>query len=104
MGKWESKKTKLYVCEKDGKQKLFSATALKEVEGWEKLFNYKMSSGKKEWHTKSYAEEHKGECIELVNRYFHISELDIRWDIIKPSCVLNYSHINLLIFRGDLYV
>lgn len=69
MGKWESKKTKLYVCEKDGEQKSFSAASLKEVEGWEKLFNYKMSSGKKEWHTKSYAEEHKDECIELVNRY-----------------------------------
>ncbi|MDO4509689.1 MAG: MobQ family relaxase [Lachnospiraceae bacterium] len=69
MGKWESKKTKLYVCEKDGEQKLFSAASLKEVEGWEKLFNYKMSSGKKEWHTKTYAEEHKDECIELVNRY-----------------------------------
>ena len=69
MGKWEAKKTKLYVCEKDGEQRLFAATSLKEVEGWEKLFNYKMSSGKKEWHTKSYAEEHKDECIELVNRY-----------------------------------
>lgn len=69
MGKWEAKKTKLYVCERDGEQKLFSAASLKEVEGWEKLFNYKMSSGKKEWHTKSYAEEHKNECIELVNRY-----------------------------------
>ena len=69
MGKWEAKKTKLYVCERDGEQKLFSAASLKEVEGWEKLFNYKMSSGKKEWHTKSYAEEHKDECIGLVNRY-----------------------------------
>lgn len=69
MGKWEAKKTKLYICEKDGERKLFSAASLKEVEGWEKLFNYKMSSGKKEWHTKSYAEEHRDECIELVNRY-----------------------------------
>lgn len=69
MGKWEAKKTKIYVCERDGEQKLLSAASLKEVEGWEKLFNYKMSSGKKEWHTKSYAEEHKDECIELVNRY-----------------------------------
>ncbi len=68
-GKWEAKKQKLYVCEKDGRQRLFTSTELKQQEGWEKLYNYKSLDGQKTWHTKSYAEEHPDECMEQVNRY-----------------------------------
>lgn len=68
-GKWEAKKKKLYVCEKDGERQVLSAAQIKKIDGCEKLFNYKMSSGRNEWHTKSYAMEHKDECIALINRY-----------------------------------
>lgn len=68
-GNWEPKTQKLYVCEKDGEQKLFSARQLKAEEGWEKIFHYEGVDGKKSWHTKSYAETHPEECAKLINRY-----------------------------------
>ena len=68
-GKWEAKKQKLYVCEKDGRQKSFSSQTLKENPGWEKLYNYQSPSGNKAWHTKSYVEDHPEENLTLVNRY-----------------------------------
>ncbi len=68
-GKWESKKQKLYVCEKNGKQKLFTSADFKNADGWEKLYNYKSVDGHKSWHTKSYAEKHPDECAEQVTRY-----------------------------------
>lgn len=68
-GNWESKKQKLYVCEKDGIQKLFSAKELKDVSGWEKLYHYENENGIQSWHTKSYAEQHPEECKKLLNRY-----------------------------------
>jgi len=68
-GNWETKKQKLYVCEKAGEQKLFTANELKLAEGWEKLFHYESESGAKSWHTKSYATQHPEECAKLLNRY-----------------------------------
>lgn len=68
-GKWEAKKQKLYVCEKDGEQRSFTSQELKENPGWEKLYSYQGASGKKAWHTKSYVEEHPEEGLSLVNRY-----------------------------------
>lgn len=68
-GKWAAKKTKLYICEKDGVQQTFTAEELKKHKGWEKLYQYKLSNGKTEFHTKSYAEAHPNECVEQVNRY-----------------------------------
>ncbi len=68
-GKWAAKKQKLYVCEKDGRQKKFTSQELKENPGWEKIYNYKDSDGKKAWHTRSYVEMHSEENFTLVNRY-----------------------------------
>lgn len=68
-GNWEVKKQKLYVCEKDGVQKLFSAKELKEAPGWEKLYHYEDGNGIQSWHTKSYAGQHPEECMKLLNRY-----------------------------------
>ena len=68
-GKWETKKQKLYVCEKDGEQRNFTSQELKENPGWKKLYNYQDPSGKKSWHTKSYVEEHPEKELALVNRY-----------------------------------
>ena len=68
-GDFAPKIQKLYVCEKAGVQKSFSAPEYKQVEGWEKLYNYESMSGKKSWHTKSYALEHPEECYKQVNRY-----------------------------------
>ena len=64
-GKWENKKQKLYVCEKDGQRKSFAAGEIKT--GWEKLYSYIDETGKKYWYTKSYASEHPE--LSLVNRY-----------------------------------
>ena len=68
-GKWEAKRHKIYICEKDGKEGKFTAEELKQNPGWEKLYNYTDASGKKSWHTKSYAESHPKEGLSLVNRY-----------------------------------
>ena len=68
-GKWEPKKQKLYICEKDGITKNFSPQELKENPGWEKLYNYINPEGKKAWLTKSYVEAHPEKSLELVNRY-----------------------------------
>ncbi len=57
-GKWEPKKQKTYVCEKNGELREFTAEELKTAKGWEKLFAYKTENGKKEWHTKCYAKDH----------------------------------------------
>lgn len=68
-GKWEAKRQKIYVCEKDGQKRKFTAEQLKQNPGWEKLYNYIGASGKKSWHTKTYAEKHPEEGLTLVNRY-----------------------------------
>ncbi len=68
-GKWEAKKQKLYVCERDGVRQNFSSEELKKNPGWEKLYNYKNAKGKKDWFTKSYVEAHPEKELELVNRY-----------------------------------
>ncbi len=68
-GKWEAKKMKLYVCEKDGVTRSFSAEEMKKNPGWEKLYNYKDAKGQKAWYTKSYVEKHPEKGLELVNRY-----------------------------------
>jgi len=68
-GKWEAKRQKIYVCEKDGQEGRFTAEQLKQNQGWEKLYNYTDSDGKKSWHTKSYVDEHPEEGLVLVNRY-----------------------------------
>ena len=69
-GQWETKKQKMYICEKDGLQKQFSATELKHAEdGWEKLYYYKNQDGKKSWHTKTYVVTHPEEGLTQVNRY-----------------------------------
>jgi len=46
-GKWESKKQKVYICEKDGVQRRFTPAELKNASGWEKQYNYVDQSGKK---------------------------------------------------------
>ena len=66
-GKWESKKQKLYVCEKDGQREAFTPEELKASPGWEKLYSYADNKGRKSWHTRSYVAEHPE--LTLVNKY-----------------------------------
>lgn len=65
-GKWESKKQKLYICEKDGQKRSFSAQELKDNPGWEKLYSF-TDGKKKSWYTKSYAAAHPE--LKQVNKY-----------------------------------
>lgn len=68
-GKWSAKKTKLYVCVKDGIEQSFSSEDLKNNSDWEKQYRYINNSGKKVWLTKSFVESHPEEKYEQVNRY-----------------------------------
>ncbi len=68
-GKWEAKRQKIYVCEKNGHQRSFTPAELKENPGWEKLYNYVDASGKRSWLTKTYVENHPEFGLTLVNRY-----------------------------------
>ena len=65
-GNWEPKKEKLYICEKDGQRRRFSALELKGYPDWEKLYSY--TDGKeKSWHTKSHAAVHPE--LKQVNKH-----------------------------------
>ncbi len=69
MGKWENKRQKLYVCEKDGIERKLTAEQIKQNPGWEKQFYYERPNGQKEYHTKTYVEAHPEEGLKQVNRY-----------------------------------
>jgi ATP-dependent exoDNAse (exonuclease V) alpha subunit len=68
-GRWESKNTTLYLCEKNGKQKMMSSQEIKEDPSWEKIYQYIDESGSVSWHTKSYVVEHEEEGLKQVNKY-----------------------------------
>lgn len=68
-GKWESKRQKLYVCEKNGQQRNFTPSELKDNAGWEKLYSYKDESGEQGWYTKSFVEDHPEKKLAQINRY-----------------------------------
>ena len=68
-GKWESKRQKLYVCEKNGHQRNFTPSELKDNAGWEKLYSYKDESGEQGWYTKSFVEDHPEKKLTQINRY-----------------------------------
>ncbi len=68
-GKWEAKRQKLYVCEKNGQQRNFTPAELKNHPGWEKLYSYKDESGKQGWYTKTFVEYHPEKELTQVNRY-----------------------------------
>jgi ATP-dependent exoDNAse (exonuclease V) alpha subunit len=66
-GKWENKKQKLYVVEKNGERQALTNDQIKEDPGWEKLYSFSDSEGRKIWVTKSYAKAHPE--LTQVNRY-----------------------------------
>ncbi len=68
-GKWESKRQKIYVCEKAGQQKRFTPAELRENPGWEKLYSYRNEEGEQGWYTKSYVQDHPEKKLAQVNRY-----------------------------------
>jgi len=69
-GNWISKSTRLYVCENEvGDTKLLTPDELKLTDDYEKLYHYRTAEGSDLWKTKAYANEHKDECVQLVNRY-----------------------------------
>ncbi len=68
-GEWEAKKQKLYVCVKDGEERLMPPSDLKVSEGWEKIYHYTDQDGKKAWLTKSYVAEHPEYEYKLINKY-----------------------------------
>ncbi len=68
-GKWEAKRQKLYVCDKNGQQRNFTPAELKKHPGWEKLYSYKDELGKQGWYTKSFVEDHPEKKLTQINRY-----------------------------------
>lgn len=68
-GQWESKNSTLYVCQKNGEQRLMTSQEIKSDPSWEKLFSYKTSDGDSVWRTKSYAVDHPDEGLVLINKF-----------------------------------